>query len=71
MTKRPVQPSSHVMEEFFGITTVLSTVRVLPGRCMGEQHAIVDLARIPTAVDWLGNSQPARWMLGRGQEFAD
>lgn len=57
-----------LLEEFFRITTVLSTGRRLPVRSIGEQHVLEDLGRIPTVHDWLGNIRPEPWMLGKDRE---
>ena len=55
-------------ETIFGVTTMLSSGRVIPTRWVGEQHVTEDLGFIPSFADWARAIQPARWM-GRTQKI--
>jgi hypothetical protein len=49
-------------ETIFGVTTMLSSGRVIPTRWVGEQHVTEDLGFIPSFADWARAIQPAPWM---------
>jgi hypothetical protein len=51
-----------LMEKIFGPTLTLSNGKVIPTRWVGEQHVKEDLGFIPSAVDWLRQIKPERWM---------
>jgi len=52
-------------ERLFGVAIVNSAGNQVPVRFVGEQHVREDLARIPTAQDWLLQIKPQRWMYGQ------
>ena len=55
-------------ETIFGVTTTLSSGRIIPTRWIGEQHVTEDLGFIPSFADWARAIQPAPWM-GRTQKI--
>ncbi len=51
-----------MLETLFGVTTTLSTGRILPTRLVGEQHVVEDLGFIPSFADWVRCIRPEPWM---------
>jgi hypothetical protein len=49
-------------ETIFGPTITLSSGRVIPTRCVGEQHVIEDLGFIVSFADWVRCIRPEPWM---------
>ena len=49
-------------EEKFGITIENSDGKIIPVRCIAEQHIREDLGFIPSVQDWLKEIQPKSWM---------
>src|SRR5258705_6101540 len=51
-----------MLETIFGVTLTLSSGKVIPTRCVGEQHVREDLGRIPSFSDWVRAIRPEPWM---------
>jgi hypothetical protein len=47
-----------MLETIFGPTISSSTGRVIPTRCVGEQHVQQDLGFIPSFADWMRAIRP-------------
>jgi hypothetical protein len=52
-------------ERLFGVTTTLSTGKVVPTRWICERHVVEDLGRIPSFADWARAIRPQLWMSPR------
>jgi len=57
-------------ERLFGTTITNSDGKVIPCRWIGEQHVSEDLARVPTAQDWLQHLVAQPWMSREARHFA-
>lgn len=58
---------STILERIFGVTVTNSSGRMISVRDVGEQHILEDMGFIPTAQDYLEETEYKSWMEGKGK----